>query len=431
MINPNNIPSPPSVLKKSQESNAKLRVEYLSPVDLIPYVNNTKQHGEDQISKIASSIKEFGFNSPVLMDGERGIIAGHGRVQAALKLGLDYIPCIELGHLSQNQKKAYIIADNRLGEVDTSWDYDLLSIELESLKDDGFDINLTGFDDSVILENKEGLTDEDYYPDELDDQNTVNVRGMVWRLGEHRMMCGDSTSELDMAKLMLDDVADVWLTDPPYNVNYEGKTKDKRKIQNDNMPDADFYDFLLLAHVVVDKHLKKGGVFYIWHADSGGFNFRKAVMDVGWSLKQCLIWSKNSMTIGRQDYHWMHEPCLYGWKPGGAHIWTSDRKQTTILKFDKPVKNDIHPTMKPVSLFEYLISNNTRGSDIIVDSFGGSGTTIIAAEKTQRRARVMEFDPVYADAIIQRWQDFTGDKALLINDNRTFDEMKGIIKEVN
>ena len=237
--------------------------------------------------------------------------------------------------------------------------------------------------------------------------------GDIWKLGEHRLMCGDSTKVEHIQKLMDGEKADLLITDPPYNVAYEGKTKDKLTIQNDSLDDANFREFLKDAFFAADSVMKPGAVFYIWHADSEGYNFRGACRDVEWKVRQCLIWNKNAQVMGRQDYHWKHEPCLYGWKEGASHLWASDRKQTTVLDFDRPNRNGEHPTMKPVALFDYQIKNNTKGSDIVLDSFGGSGTTLIACEQNKRIARIMELDPHYCDVIIQRWENLTGKQAEL------------------
>jgi site-specific DNA-methyltransferase (adenine-specific) len=244
-------------------------------------------------------------------------------------------------------------------------------------------------------------------------------------MGNHRLLCGDSTSMDDLAKLCQNQMVDMWLTDPPYNVAYEGGTKEKLTIQNDSMGDDQFRQFLRDAYTAADSVMKPGAVFYIWHADSEGYNFRGAAKDAGWTVRQCLIWKKSSLVMGRQDYHWKHEPCLYGWKDGAGHLWAADRKQTTILEFDKPTRNGEHPTMKPVALFEYQLLNNTKGGDQVLDSFGGSGTTLIAAEKNGRVARLMELDPKYCDVIVTRWQAFTGKHAHLESDGRSFTEVMG------
>jgi site-specific DNA-methyltransferase (adenine-specific) len=385
--------------------------------ELIPYANNSRTHSDEQVAQIAASIKEFGWTNPILIT-DNSIIAGHGRLMAARKLGMSKVPCIEVKNLTTAQVKAYIIADNKLA-LNAGWDNELLNIEFQELEELGFDLELTGFSLEEIdalkpAELTEGLTDEDAAPDVPAEAKTKP--GDIYQLGKHRLMCGDSCSTNDMEKLCDGLLVDMWLTDPPYNVAYEGKTKDALKIQNDSMGDDQFRQFLRDAYVTADLVMKPGAVFYIWHADSEGYNFRGAAQDAGWKVRQCLIWKKSTMVMGRQDYHWKHEPCLYGWKEGAGHLWATDRKQTTILEFDKPSRNGEHPTMKPVALFEYQMLNNTKGGDIVLDSFGGSGTTLIAAEKNGRVARLMELDPKYCDVIVKRWEDFTGKKAVLLTE---------------
>jgi len=397
----------------------------VSVESLIPYARNSRTHSPQQVDKIAASIKEFGFLNPIIVDGENGIIAGHGRVMAAQKLRLSDLPVIEASHLTEAQRRAYVIADNRLA-LDAGWDNDMLKVELQDLNAAGFDLTLTGFDlgeiGNFLAEPTEGLTDEDAVPDVP--AVPVTVEGDVWVLGRHRLMCGDSTSIDHMERLCEGQLVDMWITDPPYNVAYEGGTKEKLTIKNDSMSDDSFRQFLRDAYSAADAVMKKGAVFYIWHADSEGYNFRGAASDVGWPIRQCLIWKKSSLVMGRQDYHWMHEPCLYGWKEGASHLWASDRKQTTILEFAKPRRNGEHPTMKPVELFEYQMLNNTKGSDLVLDSFAGSGTTAIACEKHGRNARLMELDPKYCDVIIKRWQDFTGQQATIESTGQTFAELE-------
>jgi DNA modification methylase len=391
-----------------------MQITQRKTADLIPYVNNARTHSEQQVLQIAASIKEFGFNSPVLVDGDNGIIAGHGRVMAAKKLGLDEVPTIELKHLTKTQKKAYILADNRLA-LNSGWDNDLLALELGELSDDGFDLDLLGFDAAELSlldepETTEGLTDEDAVPDVPEEP--ITKLGDVWLCGNHRVMCGDSTSIDAVEKLMDGMLADQWVTDPPYNVDYEGS--DGQKIKNDSMGDDAFRSFLYDAFSAAFSFMKSGASFYIWHADLEGYNFRGAVKDCGQLIRSCLIWNKPALVMGRSDYHWKHEPCLYGWKDGASHLWAADRKQSTVIDFiGKVKKNDLHPTMKPVELFDYLVLNNTKGSDIILDTFGGSGTTVISCEKNGRHARLMELDPKYCDVIVKRWQDFTGKQAKL------------------
>jgi len=401
-----------------------LEVKYLSVNDLVPYANNPRTHSEKQVTQVASSIKEFGFNNPILIDEGKGIIAGHGRLAAAKKLGLEAVPTITLEGLTEAQRKAYVIADNKLTE-NSEWDYDLLTVEVERLKELDFDLDLTGFDEdelNALLEPTvvEGLTDEDEVPEPPD--NPITKLGDIWILGNHRLMCGDATSIEDIDRLTQGQKVDMWLTDPPYNVSYEGGTKDKLTIKNDNLKDEDFRQFLRDSYSAADTAMKPGAVFYIWHADVEGYNFRGAAKDVGWKIRQCLIWKKSSLVMGRQDFQWIHEPCLYGWKDGASHLWANDRKQTTVIEVKKPRKNGEHPTMKPVELFEYQLLNNTRGMDLILDTFGGSGTTMIAAEKNQRQSRVMELDPKYCDVIVDRWQSFTGKTAQL---DRPLEVMNG------
>ena len=383
--------------------------------DLIPYARNSRTHSDEQVAQIAASIKEFGWTNPILVDAEGVVIAGHGRLMAARKLGYTEVPTIELSEMTETQKKAYVIADNRLA-LNAGWDNEMLTIELNELLADGYALDILGFDAKeldALLEPEviEGLVDEDEVPEV--GPEPVTKPGDVWVLGKHRLMCGDSTSMEHLAKLCDGQLVDMWLTDPPYNVAYEGGTKEKLTIKNDSMGDDQFRQFLRDAYTAADTVMKPGAVFYIWHADSEGYNFRGAAQDAGWKVRQCLIWKKSSMVMGRQDYHWKHEPCLYGWKEGAGHLWAADRKQTTILEFDKPSRNGEHPTMKPVALFEYQLLNNTKGGDIVLDSFGGSGTTMIAAEKNGRVGYLMELDPKYCDVIVKRWEQFTGKKAVL------------------
>lgn len=403
----------------------ELEIIYRTLDELIPYARNSRTHSDVQVAQIAASIREFGWTNPVLIDESGGIIAGHGRVLAARKLKLNQIPTIQLRHLTEAQRRAYVLADNQLA-LNAGWDIDLLKIELGDLNELDFDLSVIGFsvdelDRLLAPEGSEGLTDPDETPEPP--AEPVSVLGDVWLLGSHRVMCGSSLDQSAVEKLCAGQAVDMLLTDPPYNVAYTGKTKEALTIQNDSMDDSSFRSFLRDAFVSADTVMKSGAVFYIWHADSEGYNFRGACRDAGWTVRQCLIWRKNSMVMGRQDYHWQHEPCLYGWKDGAGHLWASDRKQTTVLDFDRPSRNEDHPTMKPVALFEYQLLNNTKGGDIVLDSFGGSGTTLIAAEKNGRVARIMELDPKYVDVIVQRWQAFSGNVARLESTGETFDEV--------
>lgn len=376
--------------------------------DLKQYENNPRKN-DDAVKYVAESIKEFGFKVPIVIDKNNVIVAGHTRYKAAKKLKMSEVPCIIADDLTDEQIKAFRLADNKVAEK-AEWDFDLLNAELDDIID--LDMELFGFEDALQDDAEEAVEDE--FEVELPAEPKSKL-GDIYQLGDNRLMCGDSTVLEDVEKLMGGVQADMLLTDPPYNVNYEGKTKDKLKIKNDKMDNDNFRQFLIDAFSNADMVMKPGAVFYIWHADSEGYNFRGACFDVGWTVRQCLIWNKNSMVMGRQDYQWKHEPCLYGWKEGAGHLWASDRKQTTVINFDKPTRNDMHPTMKPIPLFDYQIKNNTKGGDVVLDLFGGSGTTIIACEQNGRRGYCMEYDPRYVDVIVDRWEKFTGAKAVLLN----------------
>lgn len=392
-------------MPKIEEKIIKMRID-----EIKPYKQNTKKHPEKQIENIVKSIKEYGFNVPLILDNKKEIICGHGRYLAAQKIGMEELPCILKDDLTPAQVKAFRIADNKVTE--SEWDYDLLKLEFEDLKLEDFDLDLTGFDNielDKLFQNGDVIEDE--APQEPEIPRTV--KGDIYQLGNHRVMCGDSTLIDDVEKLMDGKKADIYLSDPPYNVAYEGKTKDALTIQNDKMDNNSFRVFLKDAFSNIDANLKPGGVFYIWHADSEGYNFRGACFDIGWQVRQCLIWNKNTMVMGRQDYHWKHEPCLYGWKDGSSHLWASDRKQTTILSFERPTRSTEHPTMKPINLFAYQIQNNTKEEDLVVDNFLGSGSTLIACEQTNRICYGMELDEKYCDVIVQRWVNLTGGKVIL------------------
>lgn len=399
-------------------------VENLTLVDidkLVPYARNARTHSEAQLAQLRASIRAFGFNNPVLIDENYGIIAGHGRVEAARREGMKKVPCVLIDHMTEAEKRAHIITDNKTA-LNAGWDEELLKIELGDLAEMKFDLTLTGFDEDELklildFDKDEPQVSEDEFEEQLPEEPITQV-GDIYQLGRHRLMCGDSTDTETVAKLMAGAKADLYLTDPPYNVDYEGKTKDALKIQNDKMDNDVFRQFLRDAFAAADAAMKCGAVFYIWHADSEGYNFRGACFDIGWQVRQCLIWNKNSMVMGRQDYHWKHEPCLYGWKEGAGHLWASDRKQTTILNFDRPTASKEHPTMKPVLLFDYQIKNNTKAEDIVLDSFGGSGTTLIACEQNGRTAYLMELDPKYCDVIVDRYIKLKGsaDEVVLIRD---------------
>ena len=380
--------------------------------ELNPYENNAKLHPKEQIDQIVRSMEEFGNNDPIAIDENNVIIEGHGRLLALKQMGEKEVPVIRLKHLTDEQKRAYILAHNQL-TLNTGFDEDILAAELESIV--GIDMADFGFDLDV-MDVVEELTDveEDSDFDVTPPKEPKSKPGDLYQLGNHRLLCGDSTSLDDVAKLMGGEQADMLLTDPPYNVAYEGATEDKLTIQNDDMEDEDFRQFLRDVYASADSAMKPGASFYIWHADSEGYNFRGAAHDVGWTIRQCLIWNKNTLVLGRQDYHWKHEPCLYGWKDGASHNWYGNRKQTTVMDFDKPTRNGEHPTMKPVPLFAYQMEMSSKKGDNVLDLFGGSGTTMIAAEQLGRNAYLMELDPRYVDVIVNRWEELTGHKAQLI-----------------
>lgn len=377
--------------------------------DLKPYEKNPRLN-DKAVPYVAESIKEFGFKVPIIVDKNNVIVAGHTRYKAAQQLGLETVPCIIADDLTPKQIKAFRLADNKTAEK-AEWETEFLSDELKELLD--VDMGAFGFEDVLDDLEEELEAQEDDYEMELPEDPRAKT-GQIWQLGKHRLMCGDSTKKTDVLQLVGGCKMDILITDPPYNVSYEGKTKDNLKIQNDNLNSEDFKTFLRDAFKNADDVMREGAAFYIWYASIEAINFESACNDVGWKIRQNLIWEKNTFVLGRQDYQWNHEPCLYGWKDGAAHTWMSDRKQTTILKFNRPVRNNIHPTMKPIPLFDYLIKNSTRTGDKVLDLFGGSGTTIMACEQNGRTAYVMEYDPKYADAIIDRWQTYTGEKAVLL-----------------
>ncbi len=385
-----------------------MQVESRNIKDIRPYEHNPRNNG-GAVDAVAASIKEFGWQQPIVVDINGVIIAGHTRYKAAKKLKLKDVPVVVAENLTDEQVKAYRLADNKTGEL-ADWDFPSLENELAELAN--FDMSQFGFD--ALLREEAGEAEEDDYDVELPEEPKAKL-GDIYQLGRHRLMCGDSTDIATVEKLCGGTQADLLLTDPPYGVDYTGATKDALKIQNDALSENALQTMLSEAFSAGNSVMKPGAVFYIWHADSKALAFRTACKMVGWEVRQVLIWVKNSMVMGRQDYQWKHEPCLYGWKDGAGHLWASDRKQTTILNFDRPVRSKEHPTMKPVKLFDYQIQNNTKGGDIVLDLFGGSGTTVIACEQNGRCARVMELDPRYVDAIVDRWEKLTGEKAVLLN----------------
>ena len=385
---------------------------------VIPNPRNPNKHSEKQIALLSKIIAAQGWRAPITVSTRSGfIVRGHGRLLAARKLGLAEVPVDYQAYETEAAEWADLIADNRLSELSETDDL-LLKDLLQELGTGELDLELTAYTADEIdqmLGSAKEVQEDDFDADkalsEIDEAKTK--LGDIYILGKHRLMCGDSTDAAAVEKLMDGQKADIAVTDPPYNVGYTGGTKDALTIQNDKQEDSDFRQFLSAAFTNMDAAMKPGAVFYIWHADSEGYNFRAACKEAGWQVRQCLIWNKNQLVMGRQDYHWKHEPCLYGWKEGAAHLWASDRKQTTILCFDRPQKNAEHPTMKPVALLAYQIANNTKGEDIALDLFGGSGTTLVACEQLGRKCYMMELDPKYCDVIIKRWEELTGNKAEL------------------
>lgn len=415
-----------------------MQIEKVKIADLLEYKNNAKEHPQWQIEQIVESIEKFGFNDPIAIDENNIIIEGHGRLYALQEMGAEEVECIRLSHLGENEKKAYILAHNKL-TMNTEFDADLLAQELGEIE--GIDMSSFGFLMDPLIE-----VVEDDFDDEaaIEQPEPIAKLGDVYQLGEHFLMCGDSTDFIAVKKLCGEALMDLLVTDPPYNVAYEGKTEDALTIENDNMDDAKFREFLKAAFACADGVMRTGAAFYIWHADSEGFNFRGACRDIGWTVRQCLIWNKNQMVLGRQDYQWKHEPCLYGWKDGAAHYFVDDRNLLTVLEEEselkkmskaelinyileiqeqtattvinevKPSRNGLHPTMKPLRLIERLVRNSSKKGENVLDLFNGSGSTLMVCEQLGRRYYGMELDPRYVDATIERWEEFTGKKAVKI-----------------
>ena len=419
--------------------------------ELKPYERNARTHSDEQVEQIAKSIEEFGFLNPVLIDEQKNIIAGHGRIMAAQKLGLTEVPCLYVEGLTEEQRRAYILADNRLTELG-GWDVELISAELKDLKAAGFDIDETGFTvDDIIIDETTWANIDETNIDDLKAKAIPRIKyGEVWQLGQHRLMCGDSTKEADVKKLTNGELADILLTDPPYNValgvgdtpeiaKKRHRRVDGLKIENDAMETDDFEDFLFSAFALAERHIKAGGSYYCWYASTSQKSFQNALERAELPPHQIIVWVKDSLVLGRQDYQWRHEPCFYGWKAGAAHYFIDVRSFTTVeddiekltkekaierlkdlsqfttaIYEDKPHRNDLHPTMKPVGLFKKLIRNSSREGDLVLDLFAGSGTSLIAAEEMNRRCLAMEYDPVYAEVIIQRWEEYTGETATKI-----------------
>lgn len=447
-----------------------MKIEHLPTAEVVPYDRNSRTHSAWQITQIAASIEEFGFCNPILIGGDGIIVAGHGRLAAAQQLGLETVPVIRLAHLTPAQQRALVIADNKIAE-NAGWDEDMLRQELASLQEDAFDLDLLGFDVEELDALMAGVEDDDEPaalpgdPDYVPEPDPVfaTQTGDVWILGDHRLMCGDSTDAGEIALLCEGETVDCVWTDPPYNVDYEGAAG---KIQNDAMEAGAFRKFLVEAFAAASSVMRPGAPIYVAHADTEGLAFRKAFADAGFKLSGCLVWVKPSLVLGRSDYQWRHEPILYGWKPGAAHSWYGGRANTTVvehkgeavrimpdgsvqvdvggqvvviegenltmrsvdssvIRADKPAKNADHPTMKPVQLIRDMLDNSSAPGDTVLDPFGGSGSTLIACEKSGRKARLMELDPKFCDVIVARWQQLTGKEAVLEEDGRTFDKVRG------
>ena len=394
---------------------------------LIPYALNARTHSDEQVAQIAASIAEFGFTNPILVGADGVIVAGHGRLAAAQKLAMAMVPVVVLEHLSPTQRRALVIADNRIAE-NAGWDETMLRVEMEALQLDDFDMSLTGFDADALAElmaggsgDDSGNTDDDTVPEVQ--ETPISRTGDVWLLGPHRLLCGDSTLAESYAQLLQGEEVDMVFTDPPYNVNYANTAKDKmrgknRAILNDNLGDG-FYDFLLAALTPTVSNCR--GAIYVAMSSSELDVLQSAFREAGGKWSTFVIWAKNTFTMGRSDYQRQYEPILYGWPEGGKHHWCGDRDQSDVWQIKKPHKNDLHPTMKPVELVERAIRNSSRPGNSVMDPFGGSGTTLIAAEKTGRVGRMIELDPKYVDVIVRRWQDWTGKQATRESDGVAFD----------
>ena len=405
------------------------KVEPWPTTRLIPYARNARTHSDEQVAQIAASIVEFGFTNPVLAGSDGVIIAGHGRLAAAQRLGLAEVPVVVLDHLTQTQRRALIIADNRIAE-NSGWDPELLRLEIEALQDDQFDISLTGFDADALAEMLEGeepdqtgQTDDDQIPEVQ--ENPISKPGDVWILGSHRLLCGDAIQTESYERLLQGQPVDLVWSDPPYNVNYANSAKDKlrgknRAILNDNLGEG-FHDFLLDALTPALAHCR--GAVYLSMSSSELDTLQSAFRTAGGHWSTFIIWAKNTFTLGRADYQRQYEPILYGWPEGQQRHWCGDRDQGDVWHIKKPAKNDLHPTMKPVELVERCIRNSTKPGQTVLDPFGGSGTTLIAAEKSGRQARLMELDPKYVDVIVRRWQDWTGQEARREADGSAFDAL--------
>ncbi|MGI8991527.1 MAG: site-specific DNA-methyltransferase [Bryobacteraceae bacterium] len=413
----------PETSKNAKAYPIAERIEHWPLAKLIPYAKNPRTHSDAQVAQIAASIREFGFTNPILVDRADGIIAGHGRLLAARELGMTEVPVIVLDHLTEIQKRAYILADNQLA-MNAGWDEDILRLELAALKDEAYDLGLIGFADEELArllagqDGTEGLTDEDAVPEISEAPFTV--AGDLWLLGQHRVLCGDATKRPDVDRLMDGDAADLVFTDPPYNVGYEGYTEEKLTIKGDRMSDAEFKQFLEAAFQSFRSVVKPGASAYVCHSSSWQREFQNALETAGFEVRCQIIWAKNTFAWGFGRYKFQHEPIFYAHVAGQKDAWYGDKSQSTVWSEKKPAANRVHPTAKPVELVERALVNSSKAGDIVVDLFGGSGSTLIGCERRGRKARLMEIDPKYAECIVVRWQEYSGKEAVLDGDGRTF-----------
>jgi len=396
------------------------KIEQVEVDKLIPYARNARTHSPSQINQIRASLREFGFVSPAVIDADLNVLVGHGRIEAAKQEGYKTVPCVFAEDLTDAQKKAYILADNRLA-LNAGWDEEMLAVELSDLQGTDFDVDLLGFDDSEInkLLTDDDIQDDDFDVDEELKKPAVTKLGDLWLIGNHRLYCGDSTVPETYEALMDGKKANLVVTDPPYNVDYEGSAG---KIKNDNMGSSKFYQFLYDAFLNTEKVMADDASIYVFHADTEGLNFRKAFQDAGFYLSGCCIWKKQSLVLGRSPYQWQHEPILYGWKKKGKHEWYNGRKESTIWEYDKPKKNTDHPTMKPVPLLAYPIVNSSMTGCIVLDPFIGSGSTMVACKQTDRICYGIELDEKFCDVVVSRMIEQTGssDDVVLIRGGKEY-----------
>lgn len=401
-------------------------IERWSLDTLIPYVRNARTHSDEQIAQVAASIKEFGFVNPILVGRDRVIIAGHARLLAARKLRLDEVPVIVIDGLTENQRRALVLADNKLA-LNAGWDEEMLRLEIEALRTAEYDLALIGFDDEELRqllaaqESAASLCDEDAVPDLLD--VPISAVGDLWVLGEHRLLCGDATQHEHTDRLFAGDTTDLIFTDPPYNVDYEGYTEDRLTIKGDRMTAEQFRHFLQATFTSYRRLMKPGGSIYVCHSSSWQREFQNAMESAGLEVRCQIIWAKNTFAWGFGRYKFQHEPIFYGHVTGQKDPWYGDKSQSTLWQEKKPAANRIHPTAKPVELVERALVNSSKAGDLVADLFGGSGSTLIGCERLGRKARLMEIDPKYTDCIVRRWQAFAGKSATLDGDGRTFDEI--------